>query len=72
MPLRDLDKEARITINGHTLDSRQVMTLRVAIGNMLMEFEDPDALGENEHGRAMTEFYRKQASYIEHLIFKER
>jgi hypothetical protein len=63
-------KEAEIIINGHKLTFGQSMTVRVAIANMLMEFADPNALGEDEHGRAMTQGYRARASEVQDFIFK--
>lgn len=63
-------KEAQITINGVALTIAQAMTVRVAIGDMLMRFEDPHALGADKLGRSITWGYRASASSIQDLIFR--
>ncbi len=52
--------EAHIVINGLTLASGQAMALRVACTAYLMGMEQPDALGEDEHGRAMALGYAER------------
>lgn len=61
--------EADIIINGVKLTDAQAMTLRVAIGGWLMDLQNPDHLGTDEHGRFMTAAYRLRASEIQDLIF---
>jgi hypothetical protein len=48
-------QEPSITINGHTLTVAQAMTVRVAIGAFAMDLQD--GMGDDDHGRAMTEGY---------------
>lgn len=50
--------EAEITINGTPLTTGQAMALRVAAGAFLHEMGQPDALGDDEHGRRMVTAYR--------------
>lgn len=63
-------REAQIVINGVELNFAQSMTIRVAIASFLMDLEDPDHLGEDEHGRIMTQGYRTRATEIQNIIFK--
>ena len=67
--------EAHIVINGITLASGQALALRVACVAYLMEMEQPDALGEDEHGRAMalgyTERLMEVLGCIAHVQHKE-
>lgn len=49
--------EPEITINGHRLTQAQAMAVRVAIVNYAMEMADPLALGDDDHGKAMTKAY---------------
>lgn len=62
-------KEAQIVINGRVLTEAQSMTLRVAISDMVMRMSDTNALGSDEHGRAMAQLYLVRAAEIERLIF---
>lgn len=64
------DDEAEIVINGHLLTLAQSLAVRMAISGMLRRFSDPDALGKDEHGRAMTRGYRRLAGEVQELIFK--
>ena len=50
--------EPIITINGHTLDVAQALALRVAVASMLSEMSQPNALGRDDHGKAMVTGYR--------------
>lgn len=45
--------EPTITINGHTLTSAQAMAVRIAISSFHTEMGDPDALGDDKHGKQM-------------------
>jgi hypothetical protein len=49
------DEDTEITINGSKLSKAEVMTIRVALGNMYMDLSD--GLGDDEHGFAMTRGY---------------
>lgn len=53
-----MSDEPTITINGHILTSAQVMAVRAAISSFYTEMGEPDALGDDEHGRAMAAAYR--------------
>lgn len=54
--------DAIIVINGSTLTPGQNMTLRVALGNLLMDMQPERALGDDEHGIFM------RRSYIENIV----
>lgn len=62
--------EPDITINGTALTFAQAMTLRVAIGQFLMGLQEPDALGDDEHGLVMTKAYKARAGEIMQLMHK--
>ena len=53
-----LHKEPCVQINGVQLSVGEAMSVRVAVNAFLRELQDDDALGEDEHGRAMTQLYR--------------
>lgn len=63
-------KEANIVINGVTLSFAQSMTLRVALSSFLLEMRDPNALGNDAHGTAMTHLYAARSEEIIQLIFR--
>ncbi len=50
--------EPTIIIGDKMLTEGQSMTVRVALNNFLIELQDGDGLGDDEHGRAMTAAYR--------------
>jgi len=52
------DTEPAITINGHALTTAQAMTVRVALGSFLWDLKT-HGLGDDEHGRHMTEGYQR-------------
>jgi hypothetical protein len=62
--------EAHVTINGTTLTRAQTMTLRVALGEYLLNLADrgPAALGDDEHGRAMVALYTARGSEVLALL----
>ena len=60
--------EADVTINGKSLSFGQVMTLRVAIGSFLIGLQEPDALGDDESGRAMTKAYKARLAEIMNML----
>ncbi len=60
--------EPRITINGVQLDGAQAMTIRVAIASLLVELQDPDHLGADEHGRFMTKAYKARALELQAIM----
>src|SRR5258708_2057332 len=51
--------EPAIIINGKTLSTAQAMTVRVALGSFAHDMAEPNALGDDEHGRAMAMAYAK-------------
>jgi hypothetical protein len=62
-------EEASITINDRQLSTAQAMAVRVAVSDFYAEMQDPDALGDDEHGRAMTKAYRERiAEVIEFMV----
>lgn len=61
-----------MTINGHRLSPGEVMTLRSALEGFATELADPDALGDDEHGRAMTAAYRRHLGTIRELVHGAR
>ena len=60
--------EPIITINGRTLTVAQAMTMRVAVASMLSEMSNADALGKDEHGRAMVVGYQANLHAIVRLM----
>ena len=64
--------EAHMVINGLALVSGQAMTLRVACTAYLMEMEQPDALGEDEQGRAMALGYAERLREVLGFMEGER
>ena len=64
--------EARIEINGVLLSEAQSMALRVACADLFERtVSNPDALGTDEHGRAMTQIYRTHLHRVLVLISGE-
>jgi hypothetical protein len=52
--------EPTIIIGNKMLHEGQSMTVRVALNNFLLDLQEPDALGDDEHGRAMTALYKER------------
>lgn len=50
--------EPSICINGKSLTEGEAMTVRVALTCYMLELQSRDALGSDEHGRAMVEAYK--------------
>lgn len=63
-------REPIITINGVSLTIAQAMTVRVAIQSLAMSLEQC-GLGDDEHGRKMTEGYLGAINGINGLIARE-
>ena len=62
-------EEAKITINGHEVTGAQAMAIRVACAVYLHEMSNnPDALGNDDHGRQMTELYKQRLGEVMRLI----
>ena len=60
--------EAEIIVNGVKLNHAQSMTVRVALASFNTDLEE-NGLGDDEHGKFMTESYRKNCAEVEQLIF---
>lgn len=60
--------EPEVIINGVSLTSAEAMTLRVQVAAGLYYYDDPDILGKDEHGRAMTDFYRRSLEHIQSIM----
>jgi len=60
--------EADVIINGKPLSFGQAMALRVACTTFHMDMADPEALGDDEHGRAMTAAYRQRLTEVLQLL----
>lgn len=52
------DHEALISVNGLMLTKAQSITVRMACTIYLLEMANPDALGDDKHGRTMAENYK--------------
>lgn len=63
-------KEPEITVDGIELTDAQSMTLRVAINSFAMDLRH-DGLGDDAHGKRMTELYLERIKEINAIIFKE-
>jgi hypothetical protein len=60
--------EPDIVINGVRLSIGEAMTLRVQVASGLYHYADPNVLGADEHGRAMTQAYRRSLSNIQKIM----
>lgn len=60
--------EPNITINGKQLTIGQAMTIRVALESFCMSLWS-EGLGDDAHGKAMTEGYLARAAEIRALMF---
>lgn len=64
--------ESDITINGVQLTNAQAMALRVACTAYHQEMaSNPDALGDDEHGRRMVAAYRDRLGEVLRLLVAE-
>ncbi|MFQ6550473.1 hypothetical protein AADZ90_021225 [Aestuariibius sp. 2305UL40-4] len=59
--------EPNISINGTRLTEGQAMAVRVAIASYLSEMQNPDALGDDRHGRNMAAAYKDRLSEVVNL-----
>jgi hypothetical protein len=68
-----MNDEPAIEINGKTLSGGQAMAIRVACSAYFKDMiSNPDALGADEHGRAMTASYRiRLAEVLQLMILDE-
>ena len=62
-------REARIVISGTALSEGQSLTVRVAVEDFAQFLQDK-GLGDDEHGRRMTENYLARIYEIRNLIRK--
>ena len=60
--------EPIVTVNGHTLNEAQSMTLRVALEAYAMTL-GMDGLGDDERGRAMVSAYLDRIGEIRSFMF---
>lgn len=64
-----MGNEAKITINGHLVTDAQATRTAIACGSCLQEMSsNPDALGDDEHGRRMTKLYKMRLGEVMRLI----
>lgn len=59
--------EPRITINGTVLTVGQSMTLRVALGSFMAQLQQ-EGLGDDVHGKAMTQAYKARGLEVAVLM----
>ena len=59
--------EPIITINGHRLHTGQAMTVRVALQTFAIDLQR-DGLGDDAHGRRMTQHYLAAIEAINAMI----
>lgn len=67
-----MSNEPHITINGVSLDQGQSMAVRVAVTSFFDQMGEPDALGDDEGGRALAAAYRKRIEEVLRLILPAR
>jgi hypothetical protein len=60
--------EPTIIIGNKMLHKGQAMAVRVALNNFLIDLQEPDSLGDDEHGRAMTTAYRDRIVEVLRLM----
>ena len=60
--------EAIVEINGTLCTAAMSMTIRVAIEAFAMDLQD--GLGDDEHGKSMTEAYSARLREIRQLMYK--
>jgi hypothetical protein len=62
-----MHQEPKIVINNIPLTNAQAMTVRVALETFLLSLVQ-DGLGDDEHGRAMSEGYKDRIREIVKII----
>lgn len=60
--------EPAVLVNGVLLSRGQSMALRMAVSSALERMNEPNVLGEDEHGRAMAKAYRDHLLAIDRLL----
>lgn len=60
--------EAAVIINGVPLTTAQSLTLRIAASNFLLDVQDPNFLGDDDSGRAITKGYHDCLAEILELM----
>ncbi len=53
--------EPTVTVNGQLLTEGEVITIRVALNSFRSDMQKPNAMGDDDHGRAMQEGYARCA-----------
>ncbi len=62
--------EPLIQINGYTLSEGQAMTIRVALESFNIDLIN-DGLGDDSHGRKMTEIYQERINEIRAYLYSQ-
>jgi hypothetical protein len=62
-------KEPKITVNNIVLNDAHAMTIRAALNHMALDLRH-DGLGDDAHGKKMTELYLERIKEINAIIFK--
>jgi hypothetical protein len=61
--------EVPMVVNGVLLTGAQAMAVRVAISSFKSDMLQPQALGDDEHGKFMARAYAERLGEVEKLIF---
>ncbi|WP_426575638.1 hypothetical protein ACP179_01980 (plasmid) [Xenorhabdus stockiae] len=64
----NVEQEPTIVINGIYLDGAQVMAIRAAVTNYLSYLRE-DRLGDDEHGKKISELYRDRLREVQEMMF---
>lgn len=56
--------EPTMIIGDRALTNAQAMAVRVALSDFYASLSDPVTLGDDEHGRAMTDLYRQRVAEV--------
>lgn len=65
-----ITEEPKITVNNIVLNDAHSMTIRAAINSFALDLRH-DGLGDDAHGKRMTELYLERIKEINAIIFKE-
>jgi hypothetical protein len=60
----------KFSVNGVSLSEAQNMTMWVALQSFGSEMEQPDALGTDEHGKAISKSYLQRVREINKISFE--
>jgi hypothetical protein len=56
--------EPIITVNRQLLTEGEAMAVRVALNSLISQMKEPNALGDDDHGKAMAEGYVRLADSV--------